>query len=505
MSAGRTSLTPVPDQPRRVLGVIRVSKERTGMVSPQIQETSIREYCASRGYVVAALVEGLDESGSQRRSSWWRRLEDAVAAVEDGTYDGIVVWKFSRAARHRLRWAVALDRVDVAGGVLESATEQFDTTTSAGRFARGMVAEMNAFEAERIGEVWKETHQRRVGSGRPHTGKPKWGYVYDREAKLHRPDPETGPVLASLYRRYVAGESVYTLARWLNSHGHRTLAAGPWSERTVRRVLDSGFGAGFFNYQGERHEGIHDPLIDRDLWQAYLDARAHRRVLPARVERSTYLLSGMVRCARCGGSMGANYADSGPRLSRRAKGRAEGKTYSNGKPRMTYRCERGKTTGRCRGGSIQMRLVEEAVLAHVAELADAVDEDAGTQAVVDTRRTLLEVEEQRLARESTRVEQALIQLAVRDAESPLPRAVYEASREQLQQRARELVEASELVARDRRRSPVDPRREAGRLLEQWDELPVVVRREVLRGLIDCVLVSTGDRWMRVVGWDEARA
>lgn len=500
----RPRLSPVPSQPRRVLGVIRVSKERTGMVSPEIQETAIRDYCTARGYVLADVVEGLDESGSQRRSSWWRRLDDAVAAVEDGTYDGIVVWKFSRAARHRLRWAVALDRVDVAGGVLESATEQFDTTTSAGRFARGMVAEMNAFEAERIGEVWKEAHQRRVSAGLPATGKPKWGYAYDRETKMHVPDPETGPVLASMYRRYVAGESVYALSRWLNAHGYRTLAGGPWSDRTLRRVLDSGFAAGFFLVRGVMHEGRHEPLIDRDLWRAYQDSRAARRVVHPRVERSSYLLAGLIRCARCGGAMVANYVDPGTRLSRRARGAAEGKRYSNGRPRMTYRCDRGKATGRCRGGSIQMRVVEEFVLAHVADLAAAVDEDAGTQLVIDTRRTLLEVEEQRLARETAKVEQALIQLAVRDAESPMPRSVYEASREQLEQRGRELAAAAEAIARNRRRSPVDPREEAVRLLEQWDELPVSVRREVLRGLIDCVLVRTGEGWMRVVAWDEVR-
>ncbi len=140
-------LTAVPDSPRRVIGGIRVSKKRDDMTSPDLQRAAIETYAATHGYLVVDWVEGVDDSGSQRSSSWWRKLDRAVDRVEAGEVDGIIVWKFSRTARHRLKWAVALDRIESAGGVLESATEQFDTTTSAGRFARGMIAEMNAFEA----------------------------------------------------------------------------------------------------------------------------------------------------------------------------------------------------------------------------------------------------------------------------------------------------------------------------------------------------------------------
>ena len=296
-------LRSVPDPTPRALGVIRVSKEREGMVSPEIQQNSIEAYAAARGYEIVDWVEGIDESGSRDRSAWWPTLERAVAAVEAGTYDVLVVWKFSRVARHRLRWATAIDRIEAAGGQIESATEQFDTTTSSGRLARGMVGELNAFMAEQIGESWKEAHARRVRTGRPHSGKPKWGYVYDRAEKVHRPDPVTGPVLTDIYRRYVAGESFFSLARWLNAHGYRTTLDGLWRDVTLRRMMDSGFASGQFLHQGELHPGVHEPLITPALWQAYLDARHVRRGAPPRRERSQYLLSGLIRCSRCGGPM----------------------------------------------------------------------------------------------------------------------------------------------------------------------------------------------------------
>lgn len=503
-------LRPVPGRPPRVLGIVRVSKERDDMGSPEIQEHAILGHCAARGYELVPAPDGqpflygIDESGSQRKSSWWRKLDEAVGLVESGAYDGIVVWKFSRTARLRLRWAVALDRVEVVGGLLESATENFDVTTSSGRLARGMIAEINAFEAERIGEQWKETHDRRVRSGRPHSGKAKWGYVYDRARKVHVPHPEQGPVLRDMYRRYVAGESVYGLVRWLNGHGWRTLAGKPWSDRTLRRVLDSGFAAGWFSYQGELHQGVHEPLIDADLWQAYLDARADRRTLPPARERSVYLLSGLVRCARCGWTMTASFSD--PGLKWNAK---QGRYYTNGRPHLKYRCGRSKEQGReqCRGGYVKESVLEAVVLDYLRGLAAEVEEGARAKAASLAKRTVMEAEVARLAREAGRVEEALVRLAVSNAEHPLPSAVYERSRGELEQRAGELSAAIEALGRSGRRTTADPAATAAGLLESWDLLPVVGRREVLRGLIDCVMVRSGrdvERLVFVVPWEEVR-
>lgn len=500
----QAGLQAVPSRPLRMLGVVRVSTQRDDMISPELQEHKIITYCESHGHRLEPAPDGrpflygIDESGSRKKSSWWAKLDHAVELVESGAYDGIVVWKINRAARNRLKWNVTIDRIETAGGVLESATEDFDVTTSAGRFARGVTAEMNAFQAEVIGEGWIETHQARVRAGKPHTGRRRWGYIYDKAQKLHVPHPEQGPVLAELYSRFVGGESMYALARWLNSHGWASPGGVAWSDRALRATLDNGFAAGLFRYRGELHQGIHQPLIDAELWQAYLDARQARRLLPARYERSSYLLSGLVRCARCGYMMAANFVDPGTKLAK------NGKRYSAGPPRAVYRCEHGKRSGRCKGGSIQMSLVEAHVYAYLQAEGAEVDRLAAVQAPVDVRRDLLEAEERRLARELEKVDRQLVRLALRDAERPMPAAVYEKARSEIEAQAVELRAAMEAAGRTYRRSPRDRRAAVVQLLAHWEKLPVAGRREALRGLIDCVLVRTGQEpFMRVVDWDRA--
>lgn len=458
------------------------------MISPEVQRVAIADYAASRGYDVAGWLEGIDESGSRARSAWWPRLDQAVAAIEAGEYEVLLVWKFSRVARHRLRWAVAIDRVEEAGGRIESATEQVDTTTSTGRFTRGMLAELQAFEAERIGEVWREVHARRVSSGRPANGKPRYGYTYDRDRKVHAPDPVTGPVLAELYRRYIAGESVYTLVRWLNGHGWRTTNSGQWSDRSLRRVLDSGFASGQFRVDGQLHDGVHEPLIDAETWQQYLDARAVRRGRPPRSERSHYLLSGLVRCARCGHPMVA------------------GQFGAAMEPK--YRCKTGKEQGpeACRGGYVMQSYLVDHVLAYLRDCAADIDAASSWVEAPPTHRAVLQVESETVAREMVRTDEALSRLAVNHASDPLPDHVYQQARTELLEQARRLHASHESLQRDLRRA-VDDRAEVARdLLASWDHRLVTVRREILRSLIDCVLVTTGRprAQLRVVEPSEVR-
>lgn len=452
------------------------------MASPEIQRSAIESYADARGYDLVDWVEGIDESGSRNQSAWWPTLERSVAAVEAGEYDVLVVWKFSRVARHRLKWATAIDRVEAAGGAIESATEQFDTTTSSGRFARGMVGELNAFFAEQIGEGWKEAHERRVRAGKPANGKPRWGYVYDLVEKLHVPDPVTGPVLAQVYRRYIAGESVYSLVRWLNAHGHRTLTDGLWEDRALRRVLDSGFASGQFTHRGDLYPGVHEALIDAKTWQAYLDARQARRAAPARRERSQYVLSGLVRCARCRRPMVAGqFGD-----ARQPK----------------YRCKSGKERGpeACVGGYVMAKFVERTVLAWLEDLAGAADQAAEASLRAKARRTTARTEATRLGRAVERAEEALARLAVQNAETPLPAGAYRLAHDELAGQLQGLRSAYDAALLEQRAAVQNPGRVAARLLSRWETWPVAHRRTELATILERVEVTTGRPRGRVKVW-----
>lgn len=465
-------LHPVPDATPRAVLYLRQSVSREDSISLELQEAAGREYCRVQGYEVAAVKADPGISGRT-----WKRaaVVETMAMVEAGQADVVVLWKWSRLSRSRRDWAVAVDKVESLGGRIESSTEQVDVTTATGRFARGMLAEMAAFESDRIGEVWKEVHASRLAEGRTPTGKPKFGYVWDAGEKIHRPDPETGPALAEAYRRYVNGESFHTLVRWLNASGVSTTAGGLWSDRSLRRVMDAGFAAGWIPWHGQLHAGAHDALIDPDLWQAYTDARTARRTVPARTKRSRYVLSGLVRCGLCDGPMVANI-------------RYGGRTSN-------YRCSRAKAQGPagCTAGYVAIEVVEERVLDWLRDLAEDVDRERVQARGRVARRVDREAEARRALRDLGRKDEALVRLTLHLADEVIGVVEFSAARAELEAEKSRLSERVESLAREARAVVEDRPALARDLLERWEVIQVETRREGLGRLIDHVRVTTGDR------------
>ena len=150
-------------KPRAAL-YLRQSTYREESISLELQETACRTYAAQQGYEVVAVEQDPGISGRK----WDNRpgVQKVMGLLEDKGADVIVLWKWSRLSRSRLHWAVAADKVETLGGRIESATEPVDVSTSTGRFTRGMLTEMAAFESERIGDSWKETQARRISMGK---------------------------------------------------------------------------------------------------------------------------------------------------------------------------------------------------------------------------------------------------------------------------------------------------------------------------------------------------
>ena len=423
--------------PLRAVAYVRVSMTRHGMISPELQMQAITEYCARRGHTIVAALQDLDLSGR----FWQRRqVEQAISMIETDQADVLVVWRWSRVTRNRLDWAVAVDRVEAAGGRLESATEGFDATTTTGRFARGILAEFAAFESDRMGDVWREVRDRRARLGLPVTGHQQFGYRKVNGCYL--PHRRTGPVLVQLYRRYNAGESHHALVRWLN--GRRLGTPGPrhpnapWSHTTLARMMDTGFAAGLIRADGQALPGAHKPLITHAEWQAYQVRRAATRWRKT-PQPDTMLLTGMLWC-RCGASM------------------APVPTLDPGKYRAKYRC-RQHPAG-MPGGSVVQHRLEPLVHDWVTNLAQ--NPTAGAA-----------------ARHHSRAFADAQWSRTRALQRDLTTAAPEADCDALEQARRAAL------AQSRWRDPVEL---AQALAEDWDLLTVPRRRQRLRDLVGRIVV-----------------
>ncbi|MEB0264777.1 recombinase family protein [Cryobacterium sp. 10I5] len=291
-------LHPVPDTPPRAVLYLRQSVYRDDSISIEMQESAGRLYCERMGYTVLS-VEA-DQGLSGRRWDNRPAVKRVLDMIEASEADVIILWKWSRLSRSRRDWVLAADRVDVAGGRIESATEPIDTATASGRFARGVMTEYAAFQSEQIGEQWEEVRQRRLRLGLPTSGRLPWGWR--RTDSGIEPHPDQAGYVIEMYRRYLSGDGSSAISRWMNAQAIPSPNGGIWNRVRPFTVMDSPIHVGMVPYRGEVFPGQHEGIIDQATWDQYLAMRKDRRTEGMKPRKSVYLLSGLVRCA-CGARM----------------------------------------------------------------------------------------------------------------------------------------------------------------------------------------------------------
>jgi site-specific DNA recombinase len=266
------------------------------LTSPALQEHVVRDYCERRGYEAILWLCDVDMTGTQ----WSRRqVERAVVMIEAGEADVIVVPRWSRFTRNLGDYVRQTARIEAAGGRVESVQEETDPATAAGLLQRDLFAILAQWESRVKGEVWKETHERRRRAGLPHDGRARLGYQLVDGCYV--PHPVEGPIVASLYRRYLAGAGMASLADWLTKRGINSSRAGKqWTGCGIQNFMTSGFAAGLIRVGDDHLPGAQKPLISTTTWDRFCAERGSRHPKRPRLLTPSTALAGLVYCGNCG-------------------------------------------------------------------------------------------------------------------------------------------------------------------------------------------------------------
>jgi site-specific DNA recombinase len=363
----------------RLLAYGRVSdvRGRSGesFISPEDQMAKCRSYAET--YEHEILEEGLDldvSGGVMTRPV----LDRFLAQIRDGKAQGLIVAKLDRFSRSSRGALNALAEIEDAGGVLISVQEQIDSTTAAGRFVRSIFLATAEWERERIGENWTAAQKSAVARGvhiRRHVPP---GYQRDLSGKLS-PDPKHAKTIARAYQLAAQGTAPARIAEYLTGRGLPSGNNGHthWRSSRIKRLLANRVYLGEARYGEITNPGAHTPLTEETTWLLAQRQPAATSVSPT----SSYLLTGLVRCASCRHSMRPQ--------------RARGKTVGS------YRCATDTASGRCpHPSSISMNRLEDYMFEEVAERffdreqrpAEQPDDSEALTALEDARQAVSEVE-----------------------------------------------------------------------------------------------------------------
>jgi site-specific DNA recombinase len=299
---GDTSSSPARARRGRAAGYLRVSTARDDMKADAIYRDQIRRHVRAGDLRLVKLYEDIGWSGREgsKRRPQFEAMLDAAGA---GSFDTLIVPKLSRFGRSLRENVQAYDRLARAGCSIVFLDLGVDTSTSTGKLLRNIFTSLAEWESDLISDRWKDTHSFLARRGRP-SGSVPFGYGYDAEAKEQRPREPEASVVREIFTRYANGEGIRPIARDLERRGVRGMRGATRWAPTIGYVLDNMTYVGVRLWQDEEIPGTWEPIIDRGLWdrvQALRQATVDRPAFRTGTPRA--LLSGLLRCGRCGEPM----------------------------------------------------------------------------------------------------------------------------------------------------------------------------------------------------------
>lgn len=274
----------------------RISSDRLGDQAGVTRQIADCEAEAERrGWTVAQVY--VDDDISAYSGKYRPEYQRLIADVTDGLRDAVLVWHLDRLTRQPKELEEFVEVCERAG-MTSLATVQGDVDLGTGdglliaRIMGAVAANESAAKSRRV----KRKMEENAKQGRPHGGAYRpFGF---REDKVTI-DPAEAAVVRDLGQRFLAGESLTSLVRWLEEVEQPTVAGGQWTSTTVRNILRSA------RYSGQReHRG---DIVGPAIWPAIITPEQTDRIRARlddptrRTNRSArrYLLSGLLVCGRC--------------------------------------------------------------------------------------------------------------------------------------------------------------------------------------------------------------
>lgn len=309
---------------------VRVSTEmQVDGFSLDGQRNTLKRFAEREGMIVKDIYEDAGKSGAsiEGRPAFSKLLND----VKNGlAVDYILVYKLSRFGRNAADILNSLELIQSYDINLIATDEGIDSSQTSGKLLISVLSAVSEIERENIREQTMNGRKEKARQGGWNGGFAPYGYKLEN-GKLYINEDEA-PVVRKIFEMYVTTDTgMGGIARDLNLQGEKKLkrqngTSDIWCQTTIKRILDNPVYIGkiaFGRRSKERVKGTknkyhmvsqkeyilgdgeHEAIIDIDTWNEAREKREKTGVAnPSCVGYSrTHLLTGMLRCPKCGGTM----------------------------------------------------------------------------------------------------------------------------------------------------------------------------------------------------------
>ena len=313
-------------------GYIRVSKTagRSGesFISPDVQESKIRQLARDNGIELAEIVAELDVKGSTAIDV--REIGRLVRQVEAKELGGLIVWKLSRFSRNLVDGILVADRITTAKGRVLA--DGFDSAQPMAKAMLGLMLGLAEEELDQRREGWGAAVESAIARG-VYPATPPRGYSKDDTGRLV-PDDDA-PAVREAFQMRANGASLEAVAQHLGTG---------LSRQAAKKLLANRAYLGQIVHAQGSDLTAHPPLVSQPLWDNSQRSSGPR--------------------AQTGVMAGEGILAGHPGLVCGTCGRQLGRVRNGAKGSVSYACPKhGNGLETCpRGGSATARLLDALVM-----------------------------------------------------------------------------------------------------------------------------------------------
>ena len=220
--------------------------------------------------------------------------------IERGEANGIVSWHPDRLARNSVDGGQIIYLLDTG----KLASIKFPTfwcdNTGQGKFMLNMAFGQSKYYVDSLSENTKRGLRQKVRMGIFPSQAPL-GYINDSRTKTIVVEKKKAKIIRLAFERYAKGnQRLEDISNFLAKNGIVSRGGKRIHKTRATFILSNPFYTGLFNYSGELHEGKHEPIISKKLFDSVQEIMKLRGQPERKSKNEPQPFCGLISCTECG-------------------------------------------------------------------------------------------------------------------------------------------------------------------------------------------------------------
>jgi len=348
----------------KAVAYARYSSDNQTDNSIAAQLRAIRDYAAKNGiFITREYIDEAKSATTDDRPDFLQMFTDIAKGLET---DYLLIHKLDRFARNRYDSAMYRRKL-TQNGIKLIAVDQPLGDSPEDKLLEGLLESMNEFYSLNLAREVMKGMKENALAGKHTGGKPPLGYDVDPSTKKLVINEHESKAVKMIFEMYIAGKTYSAIINRINSLFYKTKENRPFSNTSLHSILtnEKYTGTYIFNrsapaINGKRnnHSSKSDDLIIRipdslpviitkeDFAMVKKIMERRKKQTGANQAKETYLLTGLIKCGKCGAPMIGN---------RKSAGRNKTIYHS-------YDCNNRKRFKTCDAKSVNKEYVEKMVI-----------------------------------------------------------------------------------------------------------------------------------------------